>query len=51
MMRKLKSTLPFRWIELSKQMPGERCNCETTTRSAPFTTNVPEGVISGISPM
>ena len=35
----------------SKQMPGERCNWLTTTRSAPLMTNVPCGVMSGISPM
>ena len=32
-------------------MPGERCNWLTTTRSAPLMTNVPCGVMSGISPM
>ena len=38
-------------LEDSNAMPGDRCNCETTTRSAPLMTNVPCGVMSGISPM
>ena len=29
----------------SKAMPGERCNWETTTLSAPLITNVPRGVM------
>ncbi len=32
-------------IEIDFSIPGERCNCETTTRSAPLITNVPLGVI------
>ena len=40
--------LPLSW---SKKTPGERCIWETITRSVPFTTNVPFGVIKGISPM
>ena len=32
-------------------MPGERTIWETTTRSAPLMTNVPDSVISGKSPM
>ena len=51
MMRNEYSTLPLRCTLLSKQMPGERCNWLTTTRSAPLMTNVPCGVMSGISPM
>ncbi len=35
----------------SKQMPGERCNWLTITRSAPLITKLPEEVMSGISPM
>ena len=35
---------------VSKKTPGERCNCETITRSVPFTMKVPFGVISGMSP-
>jgi len=42
-MRKEKSVLPLRWSDDSKAMPGERCNWETTTRSAPLMTNVPAG--------
>jgi hypothetical protein len=30
---------------------GERCNWETTTRSAPLTMNEPRSVTIGISPM
>ena len=40
--------LPLSW---SKNTPGERCIWETITRSVPLTTNVPFGVIKGISPM
>src|ERR1700744_5959642 len=35
----------------SKQMPGERWSCETTTRSAPLMMNVPWGAMRGSSPM
>ena len=34
----------------SKNTPGDRCSCETMTRSVPVTINVPSSVISGISP-
>ena len=43
--------MPLRCTLLSNAMPGERCSWETTTRSAPLMTNVPCGVMSGISPM
>ena len=33
-----------------KKTPGERCNCETITRSVPLMMNVPLSVINGISP-
>ena len=33
-----------------KNTPGERCNCDTTTRSAPLITKVPRSVIYGIGP-
>ncbi len=35
----------------SKYTPGERVNCDVTTRSVPLTMNVPFGVMSGKSPM
>ena len=35
----------------SKYTPGERTSWETTTRSVPFTMNVPLSVIMGKSPM
>lgn len=31
--------------------PGERCICETMTRSVPLITKVPFSVMSGNSPM
>ena len=34
-----------------KITPGERTNCETTTRSVPLITKVPFSVIMGKSPM
>ena len=33
-----------------KNTPGERCNCDTMTRSVPLMMKVPLSVISGISP-
>src|SRR6476620_2938632 len=33
-----------------KKTPGDRCSCETITRSVPLIMNVPLSVISGISP-
>jgi hypothetical protein len=38
-------------VARSKYTPGERTNCETTTRSAPLMTNVPSVVMIGKSPM
>ena len=35
----------MRLLAVSKNTPGERCNCDTITRSVPFTMNVPLGVI------
>ena len=35
----------------SKNTPGERCSCETITRSVPLITNEPVVVIRGSSPM
>ena len=35
----------------SKNTPGERCSCETMTRSVPLMMNEPFSVMSGISPM
>ena len=40
--------LPLSW---SNSTPGERCSCETITRSVPLITNVPFSVINGISPI
>lgn len=36
---------------VQKNTPGERCNCDTITRSVPLITNEPVFVIKGISPM
>ncbi len=38
-------------LSCSKITPGERCSCDTTTRSVPLITNVPTSVISGNSPI
>src|SRR5688572_458908 len=35
----------------SKNTPGERCNCDTITRSVPLITNEPVVVMSGNSPI
>ncbi|VEW12598.1 Uncharacterised protein [Moraxella caviae] len=54
MMRALYSTLPLECdlpLSWSKNTPGERCNCDTITRSVPLMMNVPFSVINGISPM
>ena len=40
--------LPLSW---SKKTPGERCICETMTRSVPLMMKVPFMVMSGMSPM
>jgi hypothetical protein len=45
------SFLPLGCTTSSKVMPGDLCNWLTITRSAPFITNVPRSVMSGISPM
>ena len=39
------SLVPLAWNDCPKNTPGERCNCDTTIRSAPLITNVPLGVI------
>ncbi len=52
--RALYRSLPELWVlplSWSKKTPGDRCSCETTTRSVPLMTNVPLSVMSGISPM
>jgi len=38
-------------VVIEENTPGERCICETMTRSVPFTMNVPLLVMSGMSPM
>ena len=50
MMRALYSLLPFGWMVSSKTTPGERCSCDTITRSAPLMMKVPRGVSTGRSP-
>ena len=50
MIRAEYNVVPLVWTLEPKNTPGERCNCDTTTRSAPFMTKVPCGVIYGISP-
>ena len=42
--------VPLAWKDWPKNTPGERCNCETTTLSAPLITNVPLWVIYGMVP-
>ena len=44
------SCVPFACTDEPKNTPGERCNWETTTRSAPLMINVPLFVIYGIWP-
>lgn len=54
MMRAENSSLPEEWVlprSCSKNTPGERCSCETMTRSVPLMTKEPVVVMSGISPM
>jgi hypothetical protein len=44
MMRAANSSLPEEWVlplSWSKNTPGERCICETMTRSVPLTMKVP----------
>ena len=50
MMRAEKSRWPLGWMVSSNTTPGDRCSCETMTRSAPLITKVPSGVSSGSSP-
>ena len=38
-------------MDRSKYTPGDRTNCDTTTRSVPLIKNVPRSVIRGNSPM
>ena len=45
MIRAEYSCVPFAWILEPKKTPGERCNWETTTRSAPLIIKVPLSVI------
>ena len=42
--------VPFAWKDWPKNTPGDLCNWETTTLSAPLIQNVPLGVIYGIVP-
>ena len=54
MMRAANKSLPDEWVlplSWSKNTPGERCICETMTRSVPLTMKVPLLVMSGMSPM
>jgi hypothetical protein len=54
MMRALNSSLPELCVlplSCSKNTPGERCSCETMTRSVPLMMNEPLSVIRGTSPM
>ena len=54
MTRAENSSLPDEWVlprSCSKNTPGERCSCETITRSVPLMTKEPLSVMSGISPM
>jgi len=50
MMRAENSRWPLGWMLSSNTTPGERCSCDTITRSAPLITNVPSGVRIGSSP-
>ena len=54
MTRAENSSLPEECVlprSCSKNTPGERCSCDTITRSVPLITNEPVVVMSGISPM
>ncbi len=54
MIRAENSSLPELCVlprSCSKNTPGERCSCDTITRSVPLTMNEPVVVMSGISPM
>ena len=50
MMRTERSDWPFACVVRSVEMPGLRCSWLTITRSAPWITNAPSSVITGISP-
>src|SRR5206468_3237748 len=50
MMRAENRRCPLGWMLSSNTTPGERCSCDTITRSAPLMTNVPRGVRIGSSP-
>ena len=50
MMRDEMSRWPLGCVLSSNTTPGDRCSCDTTTRSAPLITKVPSGVSSGSSP-
>jgi len=39
------------WLSITKSTPGDRCSCDTITRSVPLMTKVPFSVIRGMSPM
>ena len=54
MMRAENSSLPLECVlprSCSKNTPGERCSCDTMTRSVPLMMKEPVVVMSGISPM
>ena len=54
MIRAENSSLPELWVlplSCSKNTPGERCSCETITRSVPLMMKEPLSVIRGTSPM
>jgi hypothetical protein len=54
MTRAENSSFPDEWVlplSWSKNTPGERCSCETMTRSVPLMMKVPLSVMSGNSPM
>ena len=42
--------VPFVCLLMAKNTPGERCNCDTITRSAPLITKEPFSVIYGMFP-
>jgi len=44
-----KQPLAVGWMLSSNTTPGERCSCDTITRSAPLITKVPSGVRIGSS--
>ena len=42
--------VPFAWKDCPKNTPGDLCNCDTTTLSAPLMQKVPLGVMYGMVP-